>query len=187
VFGVVRGVELVSGVGLGRQPADQSANDGVAELYRVHRVPMLRLACFLVSDRGLAEDVVQDAFVGLHRRWVQVEAGSAVAYLRMSVVNGARNVFRQRDVARRHLRGPDPDQGPAADWLMLVAEEHREVVLALRRVPLRQREVLVLRYYSELSEAQIADALGISRGTVKSSAARGLATLERILSGDDVD
>jgi RNA polymerase sigma-70 factor (sigma-E family) len=176
-------MELVRGVALGRQSSD----DAVGELYRTQRLSMLRLAYFLVSDRGVAEDIVQDAFVGLHRRWSSVTPESAVGYLRTSVVNSARNVFRHRDVARRHLRVAEPDQGPAADWLVLVAEEHRAVVLALRRLPQRHREVLVLRYWSELSEAQIAATLGISRGTVKSSAARGLDALEQILNGDGND
>jgi RNA polymerase sigma factor (sigma-70 family) len=97
------------------------------------------------------------------------------------VVNGARSVLRRRQVARRHLRVAEPDEGPAADLALLLDEEHRQVVEALRTLPRRQREVLVLRYWSELSESEIAATLGIARGTVKSSASRGLSALEKRL------
>jgi RNA polymerase sigma-70 factor (sigma-E family) len=154
----------------------------VADLYRAQRLSLLRLGCFLVADRDVAEELVQDAFAGLQRHWFRLEdPGAATAYLRTAVVNGARNVYRRRSVVRRHSRVAEPDAGPAADFALLLADEHRTVIAALRTLPPRQREVLVLRYWSELTEAEIAETLGISRGTVKSTAARALDALERLL------
>jgi RNA polymerase sigma factor (sigma-70 family) len=94
---------------------------------------------------------------------------------------GARSAQRRQGIVRRHLRVAEPDALPPADFALLLAEEHREVVAALRRLPRRQREVLVLRYWANLDEAEIAETLRISRGTVKSTASRALDALENIL------
>jgi RNA polymerase sigma-70 factor (sigma-E family) len=159
---------------------------GLIDLYRAQRLPLLRLAVLLIDDRSTAEDVVQDAFLALHRRWQAVDPAAAAGYLRTSVVNGVRTLYRRRGVARRHLHAVADEHVPPADLALLLAEDQREVVEALRTLPRRQREVLVLRYWSELSEAEIAAALGIARGTVKSSASRGLASLQKHL-GDRRD
>ena len=151
------------------------------DLYRAQRLPLLRLAVLLTDDAGTAEDVVQDAFLALQRRWHAVDPAAAAGYLRTSVVNGVRTLYRRRSVARRHLHVAGPEDVPSADLAVLLTEDQREVVEALRTLPRRQREVLVLRYWSELSEAEIAAALGIARGTVKSSASRGLAALQKQL------
>lgn len=161
--------------------------DGVdlARLYTEKWPAMMRLAVLLVDDRASAEDIVQDAFVALHRRPPR-SADSAAAYLRICVVNNARSALRRRGTVRRHLASLPTrvvEQAPAADRSILVADQHAEVLAAVRALPPRQREVLVLRYWSELSEAEIAEALGISTGTVKSSASRGLDALERSLGG----
>jgi RNA polymerase sigma-70 factor (sigma-E family) len=163
--------------------AEVEWDDALVELYRSQRLPLLRLAVLLTEDGGVAEDVVQDAFVALRRRWHAVDPAAAAGYLRTSVVNAARSVHRRRSVARRYAWVGQSRDEPPADLAVLLAEEHREVVEALRRLPQRQREVLVLRYWSELSEAEIAEALGVARGTVKSSASRGLAALEQQLGG----
>jgi RNA polymerase sigma-70 factor (sigma-E family) len=150
----------------------------VADLYRRERPGLLRLAVLLVGDAGLAEDVVQDAFMALHRRWAKLtDPAGAAGYLRVSVVNGARTAHRRRVVAWRHLRVAEPDGHPPADTAVLLAEEHQAVIKAVRRLPRRQQEVLVLRYWANLSEAEIAETLGVSRGTVKTCASRALATL----------
>jgi RNA polymerase sigma-70 factor (sigma-E family) len=156
------------------------------DLYRAQRLPLLRLAVLLTDDTGTAEDVVQDAFLALQRRWHAVDPAAAAGYLRTSVVNGVRTLYRRRSVARRHLHVAGHEDVPSADLAVLLTEDQREVVEALRTLPRRQREVLVLRYWSELSEAEIAAALGIAKGTVKSSASRGLAALQKQL-GDHRD
>jgi len=156
-------------------------DDALIDLYRAQRLPLLRLAVLLTDDPGTAEDVVQDAFVALQRRWHAVEPAAAAGYLRTSVVNGVRTLYRRRSVARRHLHAVGQEDVPPADLALLLTEDQREVVEALRTLPRRQREVLVLRYWSELTEAEISDALGVARGTVKSSASRGLASLQKQL------
>jgi RNA polymerase sigma-70 factor (sigma-E family) len=177
---------VLSGVREGG-PVDQSSstdlewNTELVRLYRSHRLSLLRLAVLLTDDPGAAEDVVQDAFLALQRRWHAVDPAAAAGYLRTSVVNGTRTLHRRRGVARRHLKSLELEDAPPADLALLLTEEHRQVVDALRTLPRRQREVLVLRYWSELSEAEIAAALGIARGTVKSSASRGLAALQQHL------
>jgi RNA polymerase sigma-70 factor (sigma-E family) len=161
---------------------ESAATLAVTALFRAHRMDLIRLAVFLTDDRALAEDLVQDAFAALHRRWAALrEPAAAIGYLRTSVVNGARASYRRKALVRRHLRVAEPDTGPAADYALLLSEEHKAVIDSLRRLPRRQREVLVLRYWSGMNEAEIAAALSISRGTVKSTAARGLDALERVL------
>jgi len=150
-------------------------------LYLTQRLAMVRLAILLVDDLPSAEDVVQDAFAALHTRWAQLrDPHAAAGYLRTSVVNGARSTLRRRRTARGYVPPPELAE-PGADDAVLLAEEHREVLAALRRLPRRQREVLVLRYWSDLSEVQIAQTLGISTGAVKSAASRGLDALERLI------
>jgi RNA polymerase sigma-70 factor (sigma-E family) len=170
-------------VGTVDQPAAVGSEWDAAliDLYRAQRLPLLRLAVLLTDDTGTAEDVVQDAFLALQRRWHAVDPAAAAGYLRTSVVNGVRTLPRRRSVARRHLHLAGPEDVPSADLAVLLTEDQREVVEALRTLPRRQREVLVLRYWSELSEAEIAAALGIARGTVKSTASRGLTALQKQL------
>ncbi|MFC3576557.1 RNA polymerase sigma factor [Streptomyces yaanensis] len=155
---------------------------GIDELYHEHRLGLVRLALLLVDDLPTAEDLVQDAFAALVRRhgaWL-TGVHDPVAYVRTSVVNGARSVLRRRRTARAHV--PERQSPvPLPEEHVLLKEEHREVLDALRRLTRRQREVLVLRYWSHLSEAQIAETLGLSRGTVKSTASRALDALGRHL------
>lgn len=153
----------------------------LAELYAAHRLALVRLAVLLVDDLASAEDVVQDAFAALARRRNGLrDPSAAVGYLRVSVVNGARSMLRRR----RTVRGYTPPRavetaGP--EDRVVVAEEHREVLEAVRSLAPRQREVLTLRYWGGLSEAEIAETLEISPGTVKSTASRALDALERII------
>ncbi|HRW19302.1 MAG TPA: SigE family RNA polymerase sigma factor [Dermatophilaceae bacterium] len=154
-------------------------------LYAAHRLPLVRLAVLLVDDVATAEDVVQDAFVGLARHTGSMrDPNAALAYLRRSVVNGARSTLRRRGTVRRFLaRATEPPPEPPADGDVLRADTNREVLDAVRRLPPRMQEVLALRYWSDLTEAQIAHALGISEGTVKSTASRALDRLETLLEG----
>ena len=151
------------------------------DLYRQHYAPLVRLAALLLGDRAASEEVVQDAFVQLHKRWDRViDPGKRVAYLRSIVVNGARSRGRRRE-ARRRLQPVPPATYESAEASAIRAEDHREVLAALRALPARQRECIVLRYYLDLSEAAIAETLGISAGSVKTHAHRGMAALERAL------
>ncbi len=154
----------------------------LSELYWARRLDMVRLALFLVDDLHTAEDVVQDAFAAVCRSYGTSLAGlqDPGAYLHTAVLNAARSVLRRRRTARAYTP-PHQGYGPPVDEGLLVAEEHREVLDALAELTQRQREVLVLRYWSELTEAQIAQTLGLSRGTVKSTASRALDVLEKKL------
>ncbi|MCF6379765.1 SigE family RNA polymerase sigma factor [Nocardioides KLBMP 9356] len=153
----------------------------ITELYAAHRLSLVRLAVLLVDDIASAEDVVQDAFAALARRPGAIKDPSkALAYLRVSVVNASRSALRRRRTARAYSP-PHALPPPTPEDTAVLAEEHREVFVALHALAPRQREVLVLRYWSNLSEAEIAAALGISQGTVKSTASRALAALEKIM------
>ncbi len=161
------------------------ADAAVAALFTSHRLSMVRLAVLLVDDLETAEDVVQDAFAALHRRWPALaDRESAISYLRSCVLNGSRSVLRRRRTVRRNPY-PDADRLTVepADGRLMVAEDHRAVLAALRRLPRRQREVIVLRYWSELGEAQIAAELGISLGAVKSNAFHGRQAIAAALGG----
>jgi len=163
------------------------ADSGVAALFRTQRLSMVRLALLLVDDLSSAEDVVQDAFANLHRRWHALTSDdAAVSYLRTSVVNGARSALRKRQTVRNYLRTVDePPPGAPADAPVLVADEQRVVLEAIRQLPDRQREVIVLRYWGDLAEAEIAATLGISVGSVKSSASRGRDAIAALLADLD--
>lgn len=168
------------------QPVERTVD--VVALYAAHRLALVRLAVLLVDDLPLAEDVVQDAFLALHRRQRSLtDPAAALGYLRTSVVNGSRSALRRRRTVRTHGRRlhPVPEDVSPADLGVLRAAAQDEVLRAVRALPPRQREVLVLRYWSELSERQIAATLGISEGTVKSAASRGLDRLERLLTDTD--
>jgi RNA polymerase sigma-70 factor (sigma-E family) len=167
-----------------------SPDDAVAHLFAVQYRPLVRLAVLLLRDNGMAEEITQDAFVGLHRAWSRLrDPDKAVAYLRQSVVNRSRSALRHRGVVDRFLRrqGPlltDPARAePSAEAHALAAQQHAEILAAVRALPARQREALVLRYYADLSGAQTAEAMGISPGAVKSHTARGLAALRRDMAG----
>jgi RNA polymerase sigma-70 factor (sigma-E family) len=162
-------------------PPDESAPRTLADLYRDHRMRMVRLAVLLVDDPATAEDVVQEAFTGLHRHWSGLrDEAAAVGYLRAAVVNGSRSVLRRRRTARDYVP-PHQVNARSAESLAMLSAEHQAVVDALSSLPPRQREVLVLRYYGGLSEAEIADATGISRGTVKSTASRALDAVAKVM------
>ena len=154
-----------------------SADDAVTHLYSGHYASLVRLATMLLRDQGRAEDVVQDAYVSLHGRWGRLrDPDKALAYLRTSVMNGARSSLRRRSVAARH---EPASTGPAAsaETVVLESEQRRELLAAIDGLPDRQREVLLLRYFLDLSEADIADTLRISRGAVKTHSSRGIAAL----------
>ena len=162
----------------------RSADWAVMELYSLHHRGLVRLAVLLVRDIPTAEDVVQDSFVAMHGGWQRLrDAESALAYLRQAVLNRSRSVLRHRAVVEKYPEKPSPDM-PSAEHGALVRLERSAVVAALRKLPGRQREAIVLRYYADLSEAQVAAAMGISCGAVKSHTARGMAALRTDLERD---
>lgn len=177
------------GVALGDRPlsADagdraRSADEALADLYAAEYASLVRLATLLIGDLGTAEEVVQDCFVALHQRWARLrDQGTSTAYLRRSVVNRCRSVQRHRGVVDRFLRRAQSAPMPSAESEAIAADRYADVLAAVRTLPGRQREALALRYYLDLSEAQTAEAMGISPGAVKSHISRALAALRRVL------
>jgi RNA polymerase sigma-70 factor (sigma-E family) len=161
-----------------------SAELAVIELYSMHYPALVRLAAMLVRDTPTAEEVVQDAFIAMHDGWERLrDAEKALAYMRQAVVNRSRSVLRHRMVVEKNQQKPAPDM-PSAEHGALALLERSAVIAALRDLPERQREAIVLRYYADLSEAEIASAMKISRGAVKSHTSRGMAALRAALEQD---
>jgi RNA polymerase sigma-70 factor (sigma-E family) len=153
----------------------------VTEIYHGEYKSLVRLAVLLVHDVPTAEEVVQDAFEAMHTAWRRLrDSEKALSYLRQAVVNKSRSVLRHRTVVDKNAPKPAPDE-PSAEQGALALIERSAVVAALRTLPARQREAIVLRYYADLSEADIASTMGISRGAVKSHTARAMSALKSIL------
>jgi RNA polymerase sigma factor (sigma-70 family) len=165
---------LVRASGSGEHPATAAGwdADAVAELYRVYYRPLLRLAMLLVHDVAAAEEIVQDSFAVYATGRRVADRDRALPYLRAAVVNRCRSVLRHRVAADQLAAGL-----PASAQGQITALEHPAVVSALRTLPPRQREILVLRLYGDLSEDQIASALGISNSAVNSHTARAMSAL----------
>jgi RNA polymerase sigma-70 factor (sigma-E family) len=157
------------------------ASDVVTEIYTDHYNQLVRLAVMLVHDVQTAEEVVQDAFEAMHLAWRRLrDSEKALSYLRQAIVNRSRSVLRHRKVVEMHPPKPAPDE-QSAEHAALTLIERSAVTSALRSLPARQREAVVLRYYGDFSEADIAKAMGISRGAVKSHTARAMAALKATL------
>lgn len=164
----------------------ETEDDLLVRLFADHYKDLVRLASLLLDDVGSCEEVVQDAFVKMHALKTRPEPGKEPAYLRSMVMNGARSRMRRRMVRRRVVpEAPLPTESAESGALERLRSD--ELIDAVRGLPRRQSEVLTLRYYLDLSEAEIAEALGISRGSVKTHASRGLAALERTLAAPDAD
>jgi RNA polymerase sigma-70 factor (sigma-E family) len=177
--------ETLAARALGSVPADWDADRAVTALYAVHYRSLVRLSALLVRDVATAEEVVQESFIAMHGGWRRLrDSDKALWYLRQSVVNRSRSVLRHRVVVDRNAPQPPPDM-PSAEQGAIARLERSAVVTALRTLPARQREALVLRYYGDLSEAQIASTMGISRGAVKSHAARGMSSLRMVLEREE--
>jgi RNA polymerase sigma factor (sigma-70 family) len=146
----------------------------LTELYRAEQLGMLRLASLLLQDPDLAEEVVQDAFVRLHPKVLEVDRPGA--YLRTAVVNACLGQRRHQAVQDRH-RPDGPSSSPAPD----LPADLSPVWLALERLPERQRDAIVLRFYLDLPDREIAELLGARPGTVASLIHRGLKALEEVL------
>jgi RNA polymerase sigma-70 factor (sigma-E family) len=162
-------------------PTGLEARQRVSLLFHAHALALKKLAFLMTGDQPTAEDIVQDAFLGLYRRWRSLDdADKALGYLRISVLNGCRSVHRVR-FRRQGITLDAPEDTASAEDIALLGEANRQVLIAIRRLPARQREAVVLRYYLDMTEDQAAQAMGVSRGTVKSATSRGLAALARML------
>jgi RNA polymerase sigma-70 factor (sigma-E family) len=160
---------------------DQDVVRGTAALYAAHYQSLVGLAVLLLRDVATAEEVVQDSFVAMHANWRRLrDSSKALSYLRQCVVNKSRSVVRHRIIVDRHALQLLPDM-PSAEQGAMALLERSAVVAALHELSDRQREAVVLRYYAEFSEAQIASAMGISRGAVKSHTARAISALRDVL------
>jgi len=151
--------------------------DHLTETYRAHYRSLLGLAALLLDDTASCEDVVQEAFIRVHsaRRRVR-EPEKTLAYLRQTVVNLSRSTLRRRILGLKLLSKPMPDMASAEEGAYARIEQD-ELKTALRKLQRRQREVLVLRYFADMTEAQVAETLGISLGSVKAYGSRGIAAL----------
>lgn len=157
-------------------PLPSDPKQAVSALFVAHHRRLVGLAYLLVEDLETAEDVVQDAFTALYRRWTWIrDPTAALAYLQTSVANGARSTLRRK--YRRRVPFEREHDVASAETTAVAHDEQRRIEQAVMRLPERQRQVLVLRYYLDQSEAEIASTLSISRGSVKQHASRALAAL----------
>jgi RNA polymerase sigma-70 factor (sigma-E family) len=163
------------------EAASRGADEAVTVMYHQHYARMVRTAALLVDDLATAEDVVQDSFIAVHRCWWRLrDPQRALAYLHRTVINRSRSVLRHRVVVDRHAPQPPPDLLSAEDGA-LAGLDYSRVRMAVSGLPVRQRQVVVLRYYADLPEAQIAAAMGISKGAVKAHASRAMDCLRAAL------
>jgi RNA polymerase sigma-70 factor (sigma-E family) len=167
------------------QPAHPDANHAVTALYLRHYRPLVRLAALLVQDLATAEEIVQDAFVAVHAAWRRLpDADHALSHLRRSVIDLSRWTLRYRARVDQLAPATAPAT-PSAGRAPNLEFERSAFVSALWTLPARQREVVVLRYFADLPETQIASATGISEATVRSHTAQALSSLRAELGGDE--
>jgi RNA polymerase sigma-70 factor (sigma-E family) len=157
------------------------ADEALTAVYSAHYATLVRLGALLLRDSGAAEEIVQDAFVAMHGRWHRLrDPDKALAYLRTTVVNRCRSRHRHLAVVDRNTPRTLPN-APSAEQAAMAGADTDAVIAAMRALPEKQRTVMVLRYYGDLSEAEIAETMGISRGAVKSHAARAAKSLRLAL------
>ena len=150
-------------------------------MYDTQYRPLVRMSAMLLGDTSAAEEVVQEAFIAVHAAWRRLrDADKAVPYLRRAVLNRSRSILRHRMVVDRHMPAREPDM-PSAEQGAIARLERSAVIEALRSLPARQREALVLKFYLELTEEEVAAAMKISTGAVKSHTSRGKAALRAAL------
>ncbi len=161
-------------------PADVEREAGVARLFERHYTSMLRLAVLLGADDP--ENVVAEAYYQIYRKWRRLrDTEAAEAYLRSTVCNLTRMRIRHLQVARRHEEQPVPEPVASAESTALLHDDQRVLIGALQQLPARQREALVLRHWLGLKESEIAAAMGISCGSVKTHTSRGIAALTQAM------
>jgi RNA polymerase sigma-70 factor (sigma-E family) len=162
-------------------PGAADADLAIAALYGTEYRSLVRMSAMLLGDVGSAEEVVQDSFIAVHAAWRGLrDFDKGAHYLRRSVMNRSRSVLRHRAVVDKHAPAAEPDM-PSAEHAAIARLQRTAVISALRSLPARQREALVLRFYLDLSEEQVAAAMRISQGAVKSHTARGKAALRSLL------
>ncbi|HET9896377.1 MAG TPA: sigma-70 family RNA polymerase sigma factor [Streptosporangiaceae bacterium] len=166
--------------------AGADPESAVTALYRDHALTLIRLAHIMVGNHAAAEDIVQDAFCGLYRRWEHLaNKDKALGYLRSSVLNGCRSALRaagrHRDLLIAEGYGDLAGVLDSAEARVLTSERRQAIVAALRALPGRQRDVLVLRYFLGIDDDEIARDLEMNPSTIRSSRRRGLAALRRTL------
>ncbi|MGW5777297.1 SigE family RNA polymerase sigma factor [Streptomyces sp. NPDC003863] len=158
-------------------PASGTTVDHLTETYRAHYRSLLGLAALLLDDTASCEDVVQEAFIRVHSARKRVrEPEKTLAYLRQTVVNLSRSALRRRILGLKLLSKPMPDMASAEEGAYEQLERE-DLIKAMRGLQRRQREVLALRYFSDMTEVQVAETLGISLGSVKAYGSRGIAAL----------
>ncbi|MFJ8011690.1 SigE family RNA polymerase sigma factor [Streptomyces sp. NPDC096339] len=151
--------------------------DHLTETYQAHYRSLLGLAALLLDDTASCEDVVQEAFIRVHSARNRVrDRDKTLAYLRQTVVNLSRSALRRRILGLKLLSKPMPDMASAEEGAYDQLERD-DLIKAMRGLQRRQREVLVLRYFADMTEAQVAETLGISLGSVKAYGSRGMAAL----------
>ncbi|MFE9020528.1 SigE family RNA polymerase sigma factor [Streptomyces sp. NPDC007808] len=151
--------------------------DHLTETYRAHYRSLLGLAALLLDDTASCEDVVQEAFIRVHSARKRVrDPEKTLAYLRQTVVNLSRSALRRRILGLKLLSKPMPDMASAEEGAYDQLERD-SLIRAMKGLQRRQREVLVLRYFADMTEAQVAETLGISLGSVKAYGSRGIAAL----------
>jgi RNA polymerase sigma-70 factor (sigma-E family) len=161
--------------------AASDADQAIIAMYIAEYRSLVRMSAVLVGDVCTAEDVVQECFIAMYGAWRRLrDVDKAVSYLRRSVVNRSRSVLRRRIVAERHAPKHQPDM-PSAEQGAITQLDRAAVMVALRSLSARQREAVMLRYYLDLSEEQVASAMKISQGAVKSHTARAKAALRGVL------
>lgn len=169
---------------VGDQIGSTDRVETISALFRAHHRRLVGLASLLVDDRLTAEDIVQEAFAGLYRRWHALrDPQAAITYLNRAVVNAGRDELRngRRIIAGIRRMPPRSEELASAEHAAVEHAESDRLWQTICRLPHRQRQVMVLRYYLDQSEAQIAETLGVSAGSVKQHASRALAALARSL------
>jgi RNA polymerase sigma-70 factor (sigma-E family) len=167
--------------GLAFPRVTSEADLAITAMYKTQYRPLVRMSAMLLGDVGSAEEVVQESFIAVHAAWRRLrDIDKAVPYLRRSVLNRSRSILRHRAVIDRNMPAREPDV-PSAEQGAIARLERSAVIEALRSLPARQREALVLKFYLGLSEEEVAAAMKISTGAVKSHTSRGKAALRTAL------
>lgn len=173
----MRALKTMPGRELPSSGGPQDADRAVTALYLSHYRPLVRMAALLVQDLATAEEIVQDSFVAVHAVWRRrPDADLALSYLRRSVVDRSRVALRQHMVVDKLAPRLAPDL-PTGEGQLSIEVEQSAFISALWTLPPRQREIVVLRYFADLPEAQVASATGISQAAVKAHAVQALTAL----------